>query len=108
MGKARKAAAPEQNDDLVDAVRDLTAEVRVLRDAIDELREEVQYAANNLFDPREPPLPHRRITSMPKDPLADDFGERINAYTPEDLPTDAPDEPAESDRPPNRPPGQLF
>lgn len=109
MAKSRKAAASETRDELAEVVEALTAEVRVLRQAVDELREEIQYATRNLIDRPVPPLPHRRIVSMPLDPLADDFGERLNAVTPDDLPEDdsaaqTPD--AEGDRPPS--PGTLF
>lgn len=89
MAKSRKPAALETRDELAEAVEVLTAEVRVLRHAVDELREEIQYATRNVFDRPEPPLPHRRIVSMPLDPCADDFGERINALTPADLPPEA-------------------
>jgi len=108
MAKSRKAAASEPRDELAEVVEALTAEVRVLRNAVDELREEIQYATNNLPDRREPPLPHRRIVSMPLDPLAEDFGERINAVSPDDLP-DAEPEPESPPQSPTSPrPGELF
>lgn len=108
MAKSRKAAAPEARDELAASVEALAAEVRVLREAIDELREEIQYATNNLFDRPEPPLPHRRITSMPQDPTANNFGERLNAYTSDELPADDASERTDSDTPPDRPAGRLF
>ena len=109
MAKSRQAAAPETTDDLSTAVAALTDEVRVLRQAIDDLREEIQYATNNLLDRSAPPLPHRRIVSMPLDPTADDFAKRLNAVTPDDLPPegDATQTPnADSDRPASS--GRLF
>lgn len=73
-------AQPETpNDALIDAVVRLTEEVRVLRQTIDELREDFQCAVTNgraRYEPAEPPL---QIVSMPLDPTARDFGQRINS-----------------------------
>ena len=73
---------------LVEAVQTLTEEVRVLREAIDELREEYGWAARNAVgDEFHRPVMH--ISSLPKNPCATDFGERINRIMPEDISTDS-------------------
>lgn len=69
-------------DELTDAVVGLSEEVRVLRQAVDDLREEIQWAARNLVDPDQGSLANRRIRTMPLDPCAADFAERVNATAP--------------------------
>ena len=89
-----KAAAdsqisPEQVEDLTQAVLSLTEQVRVLRQAVDEIGDELGWAIRNrvvVIQPLEPQS--RRITSFPLDPLAEDFHERVNAVTPADIPAD--------------------
>lgn len=79
-----KKNAPDENPQiarLIDAVEEVAEQLQVLREVIDEIREEFQWAVrNNRL--RCPPM---HITSMPKDPLAPDFGTRVNRYTPENL-----------------------
>jgi hypothetical protein len=66
-----------------EVVRENTEEVGVLRDAIDELRGLYQWALNN----RRQDVPHPfQLSSMPADPTASDWAERINKLTPGDLP----------------------
>jgi signal transduction histidine kinase len=60
-----------------------TEEVGVLRDAIDELRELYQWALNNGRQDVSHPF---RLTSMPVDPTASDWAERVNKVTAADLP----------------------
>jgi hypothetical protein len=97
------------HEELLDAVQALTDEVRVLRHAVDELREEIQYAVRNLIDMPEVMQHARPLTSMPIDPAAPDFAERVNRLTPADLP---PEEPAAASHPdplpPQAPPGKLL
>jgi ABC-type transporter Mla subunit MlaD len=66
----------EARDALADEVRQLREEVRVVWEAVDELREALEHALRN---PPEPPPPSFRLTSMAADPTADDFAERLNA-----------------------------
>jgi cell division septum initiation protein DivIVA len=76
LGVAPIAAYPvAMREEIVASIEALTEEVEVLRDAIDELREELQWAVRN-----ERPL---RITSMSADPCAKDF--RINAVPKETI-----------------------
>ena len=74
--------------DLAEAVSGLRDEVRVLREAIDDLRTELQHALRNWGNDRwEPVARDRRITSMPRDPGAADFAKRLNTVGPGALPT---------------------
>ena len=66
----------KENPDLADAVERLTDELRVVRDVLDELREQVQWASRN-------PEPRVRITSLSLDPCAKDF--KVNAIPPEKI-----------------------
>ncbi len=91
------AITPEQVEDLTQAVVSLTEQVRVLRQAVDEIGDELEWAIRNrvvMVKPIEFPQP--RITSFPVDPLAEDFHERVNAVTAADLPPDADSIPASS------------
>ena len=99
----------DADEELIDAVNALKDEVRVLRQAVDEFREQVQYAIQNLIELPEA-LPHARpLTSMPADPAAPDFAERVNRLTPDDLPMDEPVSTSPSEPvPPQIPSGKLF
>lgn len=79
----------EQLQTLNEQLPALKEEVRVLRQVLDEIKDEIAWLLNNREEfrcqrPSERPVMH--ITSMPKDPLAEDFGERVNRYTAKDLP----------------------
>lgn len=70
------------NDDsaLIESIDSLREEVEVLRNAVDDLRIEVQYLVRNPGEYRVAETIERlRVTSLPLDPAADDFGERVNA-----------------------------
>lgn len=66
---------------LADAVDSLVEEIHLLAQSLDDLREEFSWAIRN--DPLRAPY---RLTSMPLDPTAPDFAERLNQLTPADLP----------------------
>ncbi len=69
---------------LTEQVKNLTDHVQVLWTAIDDIRQEFEWAVrNDRMRGTEPPM---HITSMPKDPCAPDFGERINRFTPANAP----------------------
>lgn len=81
--------------------------VEIIHQVLDEIREDFEWALqNDRFGARRcdewRPVTH--ITSMPKDPCAQDFGERLNRYSAADIPDEsmAPP-PTKSD-----PQGSLF
>jgi hypothetical protein len=62
-------------DELAYVVEQLIEQIVVLRQAIDEIGQDLQWAIrNHVVEPHPAPS----ITSMPSDPLADDFAERVN------------------------------
>lgn len=88
-------AASDEVRELRAAVERLADEVNVLRRVLDELRDDFAWALNNR-DQFRCAGAMSPLTSMPKDPLATDFGERLNRFTAADLP----DDPAGDDAPP--------
>ena len=76
---------PAKIDELKEAIDRVGDELSVLRDVLDEIRELLGWAINNpdRFCCTSPFVP---LTSMPRDPLAPDFGERINRLSAKDLP----------------------
>lgn len=58
----------DRGDQLLEAVNQLADEVRVLVTALDEIREELQWANRNVGDPPLSKGPRFRLTSMPLDP----------------------------------------
>ena len=83
---AKRTATPEITGQHIEAltieVENLKDEVRVLRDVMDEIREDLEWLVRNLRiadDPR--PL---QLKSFPLDPTADDFHQRINEVSDDD------------------------
>jgi hypothetical protein len=73
------AAIHDRLEHIAEVVRENTEEIGVLRDAIDEEKEVMEWAAQNdkrIF----------QLTSMPVDPTAEDWAARMNMLTPSDLP----------------------
>lgn len=77
------------NDELQHTVRELTEEARVVREAVDELREVIDYLVRQIPPDFWELMRARRITSMPVDPTDPDFGEKLNAVSSEDIPHQA-------------------
>lgn len=78
---------PDQIDDLTQATISLTEQVRMLRHAVDEIGDELGWAIRNRVMTVESLESYsQRITSLPTDPAAEDFHERVNAVTAADLP----------------------
>ncbi len=73
---------------LTDEIVTLREEVQVLRDVLDEVREELQFAVRNYILPGDDAIKRLHITSLPLDPAADDFHERVNAVRPDDITQD--------------------
>jgi hypothetical protein len=85
-GKASAASLTEEIAELRLAIERLADEVRVLRDALDEARDEFTWAARN--DKLGGALPPTVLTSMPLDPLSKDW--QLNRMSAADLPSDSP------------------
>jgi hypothetical protein len=86
-------------DSLAETLYRLREELAVIRQVLDEIAGELQWANRN----REPSVDaagsFRRITSMPLDPSAQDWAERINQFSADDLPcADMPPTPYQSGR----------
>jgi hypothetical protein len=93
MAKTRDAAKGTKDTDVLEriaeAVEKLVGEVEILRAIIDRLQDDFAWALNNdafrgssLRCERSPPI---HITSVPRDPLAPDWHERVNRFRPEDF-----------------------
>src|SRR5437773_11660783 len=93
MARTKEAEKPAKDTDglerIAQTVEKLAGEVEILRGIIDRLRDDFTWALNNDAFGREdlhresgPPL---HITSMPLDPLAPDWHERVNRFRPEDI-----------------------
>lgn len=114
MPPMARRQSPPPPESLADAVRLLSSQVEALTgltdtlsqrvqllvSAIDDIREELAWAVRNDKLAGDRGVVH--ITSMPKDPLAADFGGRINRYTAADLLADSGksiEEPGDQPRP---------
>jgi hypothetical protein len=84
----------ETASELAAAVERLTDEVHVLRQAVDDLREELLWELRQLRSGAESKPPFR-LASMPLDPLAPDFHQRVNAIDPRTLAESPPAEPTD-------------
>lgn len=79
MGKKRSIDG-EADSELIESIDSLREQVEVLRNAVDELREELQYLVRNPGENRTAETIERlRVTSLPLDPAAEDYDDRVNA-----------------------------
>lgn len=92
---------------LVEAVESVADQLHVLRVVLDEIRDEFQFAVRNpeRFHGASPMC---RVTSMPTNPCAADWAERVNRLTPDDLPPEQPASRASSPATPTPHRGFLF
>lgn len=70
----RKTDSPTGDNDVVEVLHLLTEEVRVLRDVLDEIREEMSWSIRNNSDRRNECTV---LKQMGRDPTADDWGEHL-------------------------------
>lgn len=89
-GKTPTASAPPdqktQDSLLAESVDRLTAELRVIRDVLDDLRIELQFLVRNSADNRVSETIERLgAATLPLDPAADDFEQRVNAVPEETI-----------------------
>ena len=93
MTKTKQAGKPATDSDtlerIADAMEKLAGEVEILRGVIDRLQDDLAWALNNDRFQREnyqrEPVRPMQLISMPLDPRAPDWNERINRIRPEDL-----------------------
>ena len=97
MTRSRSHANTE--DSLAAALDRLREELAVVREVLDEIRDELQWANRNQGDSDRCSTPPLRITSMPLDPTALDW--EVNRYSAADLLAEVRD-------PTPRQQGQLF
>ena len=69
------ASPAEQADPVVEAVDRLSAEVRCLREVLDEVREDFSWVTRNGLPIQ--PMEHVRVRRMARDPSADDWAARL-------------------------------
>jgi len=82
----KRSTDGEADSQLIESVDRLRQEVELLRLVVDELREELQYIVRNPGEYRVPETIERlRVTSLPLDPAADDFDQRVNAVPEETI-----------------------
>lgn len=97
----RKRSHSESEDSIADALDRLREELAVVRQVLDEIQQELEWANRNYPDREQVAGTFRRITSFPLDPCAPDWAERVNQYSAADLPADVRD-------PTPRQQGELF
>ena len=97
-----KNRSPSEFDaTLIDSVDRLRAELSVLRQVLDEIRDELEWANQNRDEAVSVPVGLCRLTSMPRDPCASDWAERLNRFSAADV-ADQPTQPTPKEQ------GQLF
>ena len=113
----QKPEAPFQTQEilnrLVETVERLEAEMRCIRETLDRIQDDFAWSLNNdptredTWRPASPPV---HISSLPRDPLASDFGERINQVTADELAASREQEVAEDEEKakPQARSGHLF
>jgi hypothetical protein len=74
-----------EGNDLAELMETLTEEIRVLRIAIDELREELAWGNRNAADFPASQSGCFRLHSMPADPVAEDWAKGLNNVAQETL-----------------------
>jgi|ERR1051326_9179232 hypothetical protein len=77
-----KTPNAERIERLIDAVEHVGEELATLRQVIDEIREEFQWAVRN---EKLPPTHIVHITSMPVDPCDPEFGKKVNRISQADI-----------------------
>lgn len=97
----RRRTSTDSDDSIAAALDRLREELAVVRQVLDEIREELEWSNRNPPDREFGAATYRRITSFPLDPCAPDWAESVNQYSAADLP-------AEADDSAPRQQGQLF
>ncbi len=84
MKKSSPATAPasprrQQAERLTDVIEKLADEVRVVRDVLDDIREDLNWVTRNGIPGR--PIQHTRVTRMARDPLTPDAASHLELRT---------------------------
>ena len=66
---------PEEQAPLAESMDNLTGELRMLRQVLDEIREDISWVTQNGLPVR--PVEYVRVKRMALDPCAEDWGERL-------------------------------
>jgi len=100
MSSKNASITADQLPALTDEIILLRQEVEVLRNVLDELRENVVWGIRNGILPSPDLFKPLHVTSLPLDSCADDFHERVNAVSRDDLPDEVlTQRPSNEDRP---------
>ena len=98
--KSSTEAGEEENERLVTSVDRLAFEVRVLREVLDEIREDFSWVTRN--GPTARAIEHVHVKRMALDPCAEDWGEHLeierSTYDPGSLRSKPPAIPVDADR----------
>ena len=82
--KNREALSEDPIEELTLTVAKLTEQVRMLRQAVDEIGDELGWAIRNRVIAQVHPPPFH-LTSFPLDPLMENFGKQVNAVSRQDV-----------------------
>ena len=82
----KNASAPDSDGAIVDALDQIREELRSLRDVLDEIRSEFEWANRNRSDSLVEMA--CRITSMSLDAAASDWAQRLNRFSADSLCTE--------------------
>jgi len=94
-----RTSEPTPEDSLAETLDRLREELAVVRQVLDEIAGELHWTNRNRELGIDVGGSFRRITSMPLDPSAQDWAERLNQFSADDLPSaDGPPTPCQSDR----------
>lgn len=114
MAKSKPPSSPAADEisELREEIASLKDHIRLLVDAIDEVREELSWLTRNGLPRREPLPPVPVLKQMAADPCADDWGERlvIERGQSRSTPSEPPKSEANAVKPASTPsePGRLF
>lgn len=106
----RPSRSTDANEDLIDALENVAAQLGLIRQVLDEIFTELQWANQNPRDADDSAGAVRRITSMPFDPTAPDWAARLNRFTAADVPvpTENASVQISGAQSPDAKPGKLF
>jgi len=108
MAKRSETPAPDETAELRHEIADLKDQVRVLSDILDEIREEISWVTRNGLPVRSPMPVSPVLKRMALDPLAEDWGERLQIVRQECETADTEAPPVQPAFPREPPPGQIF